>query len=127
MSLKLKTNDHTAAFAEAFFIANLLFIGVFYIALWLLYFSQYKDTSEVGKHHLKQTLLAASISTGIVILMNVGIVLTTGYASLAGLFMAEFYLMLVVPVFLIMGIFGFTKAVKDEKFTFPVIGRLIKA
>ncbi len=107
--------------------ANLLFIGIFYIALWVLYRRNYKDASEVGKHHLKQTLLAASISTGIAILMNIGIIFTTGYASLAGLFMAEFYLMLVVPVFLVMGIFGFTKAAKDEKFTFPVIGRLIKS
>ncbi|MCK5917125.1 MAG: DUF4870 domain-containing protein [Cocleimonas sp.] len=127
MSLKLNTNDQTATFAEAFFIANLLFIGIFYIALWVLYLRHYKEASEVGKHHLKQTLLAASISTSIAVLMNIGILLTTGYASLAGLFMAEFYLMIVVPVFLIMGIFGFTKASKDEKYTFPVIGRLIKS
>lgn len=127
MSLKLETNDHTAAYAEAFFMANLLFIGIFYIALWVLYLRGYKDASEVGKHHLKQTLLAASISTGIAVLMNIGIILTTGYASLAGLFMAEFYLMLVVPVFLIMGILGFTKAAKDEKYTFPVVGQLIKS
>jgi uncharacterized Tic20 family protein len=127
MSLKFKTTDHTAAFAEAFFIANLLFIGIFYIALWWLYLRNYKNTSEVGKNHLKQTLLVASITTGIALLMNIGIVLTTGYASLAGLFMAELYLMLVVPIFLIMGILGFTKAAKDEKFTFPLIGRLIKS
>ncbi len=126
MSLKFKANDYTAAYAEAFFMANLLFIGIFYIALWGLYLLRYKETSDIGKHHLKQTLVAASISTGIVIIMNIGILLTTGYASLAGLFMAELYLMLVVPVFLILGIFGFTKAVKEQDFTFPLIGRLVK-
>jgi len=125
MSLKLTINDHTAAFAEAFFMANLLFVGIFYIALWVLFKMNYKDASIAGKHHLKQTLLAATISTVIFVLLNIVIVITDGYNSLTGLFMLELYYMLVVPVFLIMGIFAFTKAVQDEIYTFPVIGKLV--
>jgi len=126
MSLKLKTNDHTAATAQAFFIAGLLFVGIFYIALIILNKMRYKTTTEVAQHHLKQTLLAGGISLGIFITINLLIVLTTGYASVTGLFLLEFYYMIVVPVFLIMGILGFTKAVKNEKFSFPLIGRLLK-
>ncbi len=115
--------DHVGAIAQAFFIANLLFIGVFYILLWGLYYMKYKSTSAVSKHHLKQTLIASSISTFIAILLNVIILLTTGYASATALILAEVYLMLIVPIFFILGILGFTKAIQGLYFTFPLMGR----
>ena len=115
--------DHTGSVAEAFFIANLLFVGIFYVLLWGLYFFNYEKASAVSKRHLKQSLIASSITTAIVIVLNIIILLTTGYASVAALIMAEVYLMLVVPVFLVMGILGFTKAVQGLDFTFPLIGR----
>ncbi|MEE9321578.1 MAG: hypothetical protein V3U76_14115 [Granulosicoccus sp.] len=121
---QLKKADHIAAIAEALFIANLLFIGVVYIALWVLYLVKYKTASAVSKSHLKQTLIASTISTLIVLVLNIIIVLTSGYASATALIMAEMYLMLVVPVFLVIGIFGFTKAVNEQFYKYPLIGRL---
>ena len=122
---KQQIDDHTGTVAEAFFIANLLFVGIFYVFLWGLYFLAYKNASPVSKHHLKQTLVASSISTFIVILLNIIILLTSGYASATALILAEAYLMLIVPLFLIVGILGFTKAVQGLDFTFPLIGRFI--
>ena len=119
-------NDHTAAFAEAFFIANLLFVGVFYLALWILYLLRYKQASVITRNHLRQALVASSISTTIFIAINVFIILTSGYASVAALFSLEVYFMLLLPIFLIFGIIGFTKAVKHLDFSYPLIGRLIK-
>lgn len=120
------SQDNTAAFAEAFFIANLLFIGIFYIALWVLYFMRYQGSSSVAKKHLTQTLIASSISTSVFVLLNVFIMSTSGYASLAALFSLEFYYMLIVPPFLAVGIFGFTKAIKGQGFTYPLLGRFNK-
>ena len=122
---KQQIDDHTGTVAEAFFIANLLFVGIFYVFLWGLYFLAYKNATPISKHHLKQTLVASSISTSIVILLNIIILLTTGYASATALILAEAYLMLVVPLFMIVGILGFTKAVQGLDFTFPLIGRFI--
>jgi hypothetical protein len=119
-------NDNTAAIAEAFFIANLLFVGVFYLALWALYFLRYQQTSLIGQNHLSQSLMASSISTAIFLAINFYIVLTTGYASLNALFSLEIYYMLVVPMFLVLGIIGFSKAIKGISFTYPVIGRLLR-
>jgi hypothetical protein len=119
-------NDNTAAFAEAFFIANLLFVGIFYLALWALYFLRYQQTSLIGQNHLSQSLMASSISTAIFLAINFYIVVTTGYASLNALFSLEVYYMLVVPIFLVLGIIGFTKAIKGIPFTYPVIGRLLR-
>ena len=117
--------DHSGTVAEAFFIANLLFIGIFYILLWGLFFMSYKHATQVSKNHLKQTLVAASITTSIVILLNIIIVMTTGYASVEALISAEVYLMLVVPLFMVLGIFGFTRAVNEKDFIFPVIGKTL--
>ncbi len=125
MSRKYSSNDHSAAYAEAFFIANLLFIGIFYLALWVLYFLRYKQTSNVAKNHLKQTLVVSTISILVVVALNIIILLTSGYASATALIAAEVYLMLIVPIFLIFGIQGFIKAVNDQNYQYPLIGGLI--
>ena len=49
--------DHSAAFAQAFFIGNLLFVGAFYLALWVLYLLRYKDASDITKRHILQVML----------------------------------------------------------------------
>jgi cytochrome bd-type quinol oxidase subunit 2 len=120
-----QTEDHSGTIAEALFIANLLFVGIFYLLLWGLYFLAYKNASPVSKSHIKQTLIASSISTLIVILLNLFILLTSGYASATALIVAEVYLMLIVPLFMIVGILGFTKAVQGLDFSFPLISKFI--
>ena len=127
MAAQDQTQDHTAAFAEAFFIGNLLFVGAFYLALWVLFFLRYKKASAITQRHLKQTLIGSSISTSIFLAINIFIMLTSGYASLAALFSLEFYFMLLVPLFLIVGILGFTRAVKGMDFSYPLIAKFIKA
>ena len=126
MNAEQKTDDHTAVIAEAFFIGNLLFVGVFYLALWVLFFFRYGNASAVSRRHLKQTLICSSISTAIFISINIFIILTSGYASVAALFSLEFYFMLLVPLFLIAGILGFSKAIKNLDFSCPLIGRFLK-
>lgn len=121
-----QAKDHTGSVAEAFFIANLLFVGIFYVFLWVLYFLSYKNASEVSKRHLKQTLIASSITTSIVVVLNIIIIFTTGYASAPALILAEVYLMLIVPLFMIVGILGFTKAVQGMDFSFPLIGKFVR-
>jgi len=118
------SKDNTAAFSEAFFIGNLLFVGIFYIALWVLYFLRYKSTSAVGKKHLGQALIASSLSTIIFLSINVFILLTDGYHSLSALFGLELYYMLIVPLFLAAGIMAFTRAIRGEEFSYPFIGQL---
>ena len=126
MTSENKTQDHTAAFAQAFFIGNLLFVGAFYLALWLLYFLRYKNSSAVTRNHLKQALFGSSISTTIFIVINIYIMQTSGYASLTALLSLEFYFMILLPLFLVVGIMGFTKAIKGIGFSYPLIGRFIK-
>lgn len=115
--------DNVGATAEAFFMLNLLFVGFLYIALWVLFFLKYKDTSAVSKNHLKQALIASTISVLIVIALNVFVILTSGYASATALIVTEVYLMLIIPLFMIVGILGFVKAINHKDFSFPLIGK----
>ena len=118
-------HDHTAAYAAAFFIGNLLFVGAFYLALWILYFFRYKKSSVITQRHLKQALIGSSISTTIFICINIFIILTTGYASVTALFSLEFYFMLLLPMFLVVGIMAFTKAIKGIDFNYPLISQFV--
>lgn len=127
MNQKQPHNDHTAAYAEAFFIGNLLFVGVFYLALWVLYFMRYKKSSAITQNHLKQALIGSSISTTIFLCINIFIMLTSGYASVTALFSLEFYFMVLLPLFLVVGILGFTRAIKGMDFRYPLIGRFINS
>lgn len=120
-------NQHTAAFAEAFFIANLLFVGIFYLALWILFILRFKHSSLVTRHHLQQTLIASSLSTSIFLAINIFIIFTSGYASVMALLLLEIYFMLLLPLLLVVGIIGFTKAVKRLTFNYPLISIFIKA
>jgi len=126
MSANEFTNDNTAAFAEAFFIANLLFVGLFYLVLWALYFLRYQQTSAFAQKHLSQSLIASSISTAIFVAINIFIMMTDGYASLTALFSLEVYFMLLVPMFLVVGIIGFTRAIKGLDYSYPLIGQFSK-
>jgi len=121
-----KKQDHSAAYAAAFFIGNLLFVGAFYLALWVLYFFRYEKSSTITQRHIKQALIGSSISTAIFIAINSFIVLTTGYASVTALFSLEFYFMLLLPMFLVVGIMAFTRAIKGIDFNYPLISRFIK-
>lgn len=125
MNSQNTAENHTAAFAEAFYIANLLFVGVFYLALWILYLRRYKQATTVTRNHLKQTLIASSISTTLFAIINLFILLGSGYASLPALISLEVYFMLLVPVFLVFGILGFIKAINHRNYRYPLIGRLI--
>jgi hypothetical protein len=127
MNTNTNRNYHTAAFAEAFFIGNLLFVGVFYLLLWVLYLLRYKDATAITRNHLKQTIVASSISTAIFISINLFIILTSGYASATALFSLEMYFMVFLPLCLVVGILGFSKAVKDLNFNYPLIGKLIRS
>ncbi|HHJ20389.1 MAG TPA: hypothetical protein ENJ84_11300 [Gammaproteobacteria bacterium] len=118
--------DHTAAFAAAFFIANLIFIGLFYLALWLLYGLRYQQASPITRHHLQQALAASTITTTLFIVINSFILLNSGYHSLTGLISLEIYFMLLVPAFLLLGILAFVKAVTGQDFRYPLIARFIR-
>jgi len=119
MSESETNND--ATFAEAFYIGNLLFVGLFYLLLVVHYLRNYKNSTVVGRSHLKQTLILSTITTLIFLMVNIYIMLTTGYNSAIALILLEVYYMLIAPVFLGFGILGFVKASQHQDYCYPII------
>ena len=119
------SRDYTGAVAMAFFMANLLFIGIVYLILWGLYFLAYQNASQVSKNHIKQALWGSTITTSIALILVIIAFSTTGFASLQALLMAEIYLMIIVPLFMLLGILGFSKAINERNFRFPIIGNML--
>ena len=118
-------NDNIGSIALALFMINLLLAGLFYIALWILYFLKYKDASQVSKNHVKQALIGSTISIIIFLAMSLFAIFYSGFSSATTLIMAEIYLMVVVPLFLFVGIMGFTKAINHTDYAFPIIGKML--
>lgn len=123
-------SNNTAALGVVFFMANVLFVifgGIFYLALWVLYFRRYKTSSPVTQNHLKQALIAASISTVIFVAINIFIMFTGGYVPLSrsAIIAIELYGLLVLPIFMATGVYALSKAIRNEDVRYPLIGRLI--
>lgn len=122
--------DHTATLAVALYMANVLFVvfgGVFYLALWVLYVRRYKTSSPLAQSYLKQALIAASLSTAIFVVINIYIIANGGYIPLSrsAIVAIELYGLVVLPLFMATGVFALFKSIKNERFNFPLINRLL--
>ena len=122
--------DHTAEIAVALFMANILFIifgGIFYLALWVLVIRRYNKSSTIVQNHLKQALIAASVTSIIFIAINIFILSTGGYVPLSrsSIIVLEMYGLLILPSFMGLGVYALFKAFKKEDVRYPVIGRLV--
>lgn len=115
-----------AMIAEGLFFLNLFLLPVVsFVILALLYFSQRKHESRLARNHLKQAFVAAGITTALFLLTNLLIVLNGGYHSIALLIAIEVYLVVVVTPFAIIGIFGLLKAMAQQEYRYPLIGKYL--
>ena len=115
-----------AMLAEGLFFLNLFLLPVVsFVALGLLYFSKRKHESRLARNHLKQAFVAAGITTALFLLMNLLIVLNGGYQSIALLIAVEVYLVAVVTPFAILAIFGLLKAMAQQEYRYPLIGKYL--
>ncbi|MEE9447140.1 MAG: hypothetical protein V3V09_04225 [Arenicellales bacterium] len=121
-----QSKDKTALYSAAFYMANLLFVGVFYMALWLLYIFRYSKSDAITQNHLKQALIASTLSTLLFLLINLVILATGGYDNVRALIALEVYFMAIVPVLFFMGILAFIKALAHTDFRYPLISKFIK-
>ncbi|MCP4009972.1 MAG: hypothetical protein GY726_10730 [Proteobacteria bacterium] len=123
-------SDRTAIFGVIFFMANVLFVifgGIFYLALWVLLVRRYKKSSPLAQNHLKQALIAASLTTIIFIILNIFILSTGGYVPLSrsAILAIELYGIVVLPLFMGLGVYALSKAIRHEEIRYPLIGRLV--
>ena len=117
-----------AMIAEGLFLLNLFLLPVVsFMILALLYWRHRNHESRLARNHLKQAFAAAGISTALFLLSNLLIVLYGGYHSVALLVAVEVYLVIVVTPFSIIGIFGLLKAMAQQEYCYPLIGKYLVA
>ena len=111
--------------AEGLFFLNLFLLPVVgFVILALLYLRQRRHESRLARNHLKQALVAAGITT-VLFLPIVLIVLDSGFKSFALLIAVEIYLVAVVTPFAIVATFGLLKAMSQQEYRYPLIGKYL--
>lgn len=115
-----------AMLAEGLFFLNLFLLPVVsFVILALLYFRQRKHESRLARNHLRQAFVGAGITTALFLLTNLLIILFGGYQSVALLIAVEVYLVAVVTPFAIVAIFGLLKAMSQQEYRYPLIGKYL--
>lgn len=122
--LNQEQRQGSGADAYSIYIANLLFTGLGLVVLIVYSIGKYGGIKNLSNKHVKQSLLASLLTTLVFIVINLYIIFfTPGYLSFTGLVLLEVYYMFIVPVCVIPGIIGLTRAINGKDYTFPMIGR----
>lgn len=118
-------STNTAILAETLFLANLLLIPVIPFLVLLYLFKKYAEKPDsIAYNHLRQTLIA-SIFAGIFIVIIVGIFYFFSSTSAAVTWTVIItYMTCVHSVFVMLGIYGLSKAMTGHKVKFPLIASL---
>ncbi|MCW8931895.1 MAG: hypothetical protein OQL19_16885 [Gammaproteobacteria bacterium] len=115
-------DTNIAMLAEALFLANLLLIPVIpFLVLFYLFRKQAQNPNSVAYNHLRQTFIA-SILAGIfiVIIAAVFYFFSSTSAAITWTIILT-YLTCVHSVFVMLGIYGLSKAMAGQKVKFPLI------
>ncbi len=114
-----------AIIAEGLFFLNLFLLPVVsFVILALLYVNKRKHESRLARNHLKQAFVAAGISTALFLPIFL-IVLDSGFKSFALLIAVEVYLVAVVTPFAIIAVFALLKALAQQEYRYPLIGKYL--
>ena len=112
-----------AILSEGLYLLNLLFPLLPLLGLGWLYSLYRHHETRMVRIHVRQTFYSAIISTGMFLAANLLILTLGGYFSLHALIIFEVYYIFIVPLFLLPGLVGLTKALSGQVYKFPLIGR----
>ena len=119
------SDKRLAVTAESLYLLNLMFPLIPLVFMLIMYRRRFGEAAALGRNHLRQSLLAAFISSGLFILANLFILAHGGYRSVAALITFEVYFIAVVPLFVVPGLMALLRAMNEQEFRYPLIGRLI--
>ncbi len=107
--------------AEGLYLLNLLFPVVTWLALLVVWLRRRNEAPELGRVHLRQAFVAATLATALFLLLNLLVMALGGYRSMAALVLFEAWFIVIVPIFLIPGLIALLKAMAGETWRFPLI------
>ena len=121
-------NKSLAIAAEVLYLLNLLlFPGLAFVVLALLYLSTRAAIQPLALNHLSQTV-GVSVLGGSLLVVVLGLVFLFGNFDSPYIWVGiVFYFTFVHSALIFMGIFGLIKALNEEHFVFPILGRMFRA
>lgn len=110
--------------AESLYLLNLLlFPGLGFLLLLLVYFSKKADAPPLARNHLSQTVGVSVIGGVLIIGIIVLIILMGGLSSAYTWTVVVLYFTLIHSSLILMGMLGLVKAMSGEHFVYPFLGR----
>ncbi len=114
----------TAVIAEAAYLVNLLLLpGLGFLFLSILYFKNRGVASALAKNHLSQTF-GVSIIGGALVVVVVATVVGMGAVDNGYTWMwVLLYFTCIHSGLIFMGVVGFVKALNNQHYSYPVLGK----
>jgi len=118
------TGKDLAIKAEVLYLANLLILpGIAFIVLLVFYFRNRQSASGLAACHLQQTLFASIWAGVLIVVLNAGIILFSGYDSPTTWVIVILYFTVVHASFVLLGALGLASAMSAKHYHFPLVGR----
>ena len=123
MDTEAQKTRQLAVAAEALYLVNLMLLpGVAFTALLALYLVFFDKAQPLARNHLAQTLGVSLVGGSLIVFVGL-LYWIMGDFGPYGWVWAVFYFTLVHSSLIFMGVFGLIKAMNDEHFVYPLIGR----
>lgn len=117
-------DDYTLAIvAECLYLINLLlFPGLAFVLLSLLYSKNRNHSSKVVRCHLKQTFIGSLWAGVMIVIVSLLIVVLGGFSHAATWVVAVLYFISVHAALVMLGAIGLSKAINGQHFHYYLIG-----
>ena len=112
--------------AEALYLINLMLLPGLGFCLLLALKLAYKGDDPLALNHLSQTL-GISLAGGAAIVVVIALFFYLGGAGPYVWLWVVFYFTFIHSSLIFMGVFGFIKALNQQHFSYPVLGRWFRA
>ncbi|WP_444995136.1 hypothetical protein [Aliikangiella sp. IMCC44359] len=114
-----------APIAQGLFLANITLLPIIsFVILLFLYWKKRYVVDPVSRLHFRQAILA-SIVSGILLLIVSGLILFLGGLSSPYTWMVVLiYFVSIHSALILYAVFAFIKALAEEKYVYPLFGRL---
>lgn len=112
-----------AVAAESLYLVNLMLLpGLAFALLCALYLGARADAGPLARNHLSQTIGVSAIGGAVIVTVCAALFLLGGFGPWTWVAVV-LYFTFVHSSLIFMGVFGFIKALNNQHFRYPVLGR----
>lgn len=109
--------------AESLYLVNLMLLpGLAFVVLCLLQLGPGREAGPLARNHLSQTIGISALGGALIVSVCLLLFLLGGFGPWTWVWVI-FYFTFVHSSLIFMGVFGFIKAMNNQHFSYPLLGR----